>query len=183
MLIAMSNSWKAGSFVCAILFGLLVQSGCASNENAHTTATTSVSPPPRQVLTVVPISFNLTRQGVEYKPCELSSLKRVAEPRGADTTKPLVILDLENGKTFRIDDTVVIEFHLCNAKLRSGGGDFRVRYIIDDDDPVWLDDANPFGLWGWVPGKHTIRLELIGPDGWPFRNGNQNIITREITVQ
>jgi hypothetical protein len=33
-----------------------------------------------------------------------------------------------------------------------------------------------------MKGKHTVRLELIGPDGWPFRNGDANIITREISV-
>ena len=179
----MSNPRKAGSFVCAIFFGLLVQSGCASNENAHTTATTFVSPPPRQVLRAVPIGFNLTREGVEYKPCSASSLKSVAEPQGADLTKPLVFLDLEDGKTFRVDEVVVLEFFVCNAKLRSEGGEFRVRYIIDDDDPQWMDDPYPLGLAGWVPGKHTVRVELIGPDGWPYRNGNQNVITREITVQ
>jgi len=118
---------------------------------------------------------------VENKPCGPSSLKRVAEPQGADLTKPLLV-DLGEGETFRIGQDVVIDFTVCNAKLRSDGGDFRVRYIIDDDDPQWVENAYPFGLSGWVAGKHTIRLELIGPDGWPYKNGNQNIITREITV-
>ncbi len=161
---------------------LLFQLACSSNENAHTTATTFVSPPPRQVLRSVPIGFTFTRERSEYKPCSPSSLKSVAEPQGADLTKPLIFLNLENGKTFRIDEVVVLKFFVCNAKLRSQGGEFRVRYIIDDEDPQWIDDAYPVGLAGWLPSKHTIRFELIGPDGWPYRNGNQNIVTREITV-
>jgi hypothetical protein len=178
----MSKLHKRGSFVSAILLALIIQTGCASNENAHTTATTFVSPPPRQVLTVVPVSFNTTRELVESNPCGPSSLKSVAEPKGADPTKPLLI-NLEDGATFRIAEVVVINFSVCNAKMRSDGGEFRVRYIVDDEDPKWLDGTGAFGLSGWVPGKHTIRLELIGPDGWPYRNGNQNIVTREITVQ
>jgi len=96
--------------------------------------------------------------------------------------KPLLVFDLKS-TTLRVGDVVAIKFAVRNAKLRGEGGEFRIRYFIDDDDARWTDTTEPFGLSGWVPGKHTIRLELIGPDGWPYRNGNQNIITREITVQ
>jgi hypothetical protein len=46
----------------------------------------------------------------------------------------------------------------------------------------WIDRWEEIVLTGWIPGKHTIRLELVGPDGWPYRNGDYNIVTREITV-
>jgi hypothetical protein len=45
-----------------------------------------------------------------------------------------------------------------------------------------LDNADSFWLAGWIPGKHTIRIELIGPNGWPYKNGNANIVTKEITI-
>lgn len=78
-------------------------------------------------------------------------------------------------------EEVPIEFSVLNAKLKADGGEFRVRYIIDDDEMQWLDSAQPFWLSGWTIGKHTVRVELIGPDGWPYKNGNANIVTREIT--
>jgi hypothetical protein len=78
--------------------------------------------------------------------------------------------------------SMMIDFLLANAKLKGDGGDYRVRYIIDDDEPQYLDKLGPIWLSGWMKGKHTVRLELIGPDGWPFRNGDANIITREISV-
>ena len=174
----MSNPRKTGSFVCAILFGSLVQSGCASNENAHTTATTFVSPPPRQAVKVVPGELD----GEPASPCESASPTKPDECAGVDPKKPLLVFNLPT-TTFRVIDVVPINFAVRNAKLRGDGGEFRIRYFIDDDDARWTDRSYPFGLSGWVPGKHTIRLELIGPDGWPYRNGNHNIITREITVQ
>jgi len=76
----------------------------------------------------------------------------------------------------------MIDFSLSNAKLRVDGDEYRVRYIVDDDDPQWIDKWEPLWLAGWTEGKHTIRLELIGPDGWPVSNGGYNIITREISV-
>ena len=174
----MFNPRKAGFFVCAILFGLLVQSGCASNENAHTTATTFVTPPPHQAIKVVPGKFD----GELASPCETASPTKPDECVGVDPMKPLLVFDLKS-TTLRVGDVVPIKFAVRNAKLRGEGGEFRIRYFIDDDDARWTDTTEPFGLSGWVPGKHTIRLELIGPDGWPYRNGNQNIISREITVQ
>ena len=70
----------------------------------------------------------------------------------------------------------------ANAKLKGDGGDYRVRYIVDDEDMQWIDVSEQVVLTGWIPGKHTIRLELIGPDGWPYRNGDYNVVTRELTV-
>jgi hypothetical protein len=164
-------------FVVIILFSLLLLSACTDNDNSHTTATTVVPPPRRQTLTVVEGTTGET-------PAKTSSLTDIAiqDRPGVDPTKPLLVLNLQNGKTFRVGEVVVLDFALLNAKLKADGGEYRVRYFIDDDDPRWLDSAKSIGLAGWMPGKHTIRLELIGPDGWPYRNGNQNIVTREITV-
>ena len=162
-----------------IILVFLIQLGCSSNENAHTTATTFVQPPPRQVLKQV--TGNLYAR-ILPSPCETETPTKPAECVGVDPKKPLLVLDLPNGKSFRLGEVVSINFAVRNAKLRASGGDFRVRYIIDDEDSQWRDSDEPFGLSGWVPGKHTIRLELIGPDGWPYRNGNHNIVTREISV-
>ena len=61
-------------------------------------------------------------------------------------------------------------------------GEYRVRYIVDDEEMQWIDAHEDLVLTGWTPGKHTIRIELVGPDGWPYRNGDYNVVTRELTV-
>jgi hypothetical protein len=141
----------------------------ANNENSHTTATTYVSPPSHQVLTVVPKPA--TEAAKKGTPTSL-------EPN-TTSTEPSLAFALEQ-KSFHIGEAVPIEFSVTNAKLKDDGGEFRVRYIIDDEEMKWVDTAGPFWLSGWTPGKHTIRLELIRPDGWPCRN---NVVTREIEIK
>ena len=151
--------------VLAIATVLVCVACSGDNENSHTTATTFVSPPPRQILRA------------ESRPGKLWIMKH--PPLHPDGNKPVLEFNLPDGKTFREGEEVVIDFSLGNAKLKGQGGDFRVRYIVDDDDMKWIDRWEQVVLTGWVPGKHTIRLELVGPDGWPLRD---NIVTREITV-
>src|SRR5215208_3391398 len=129
---------------------LLASFACSGNiENSHTTATTSVSPPPHQVLRAE------TRSGKQ--------LAGAPNPR-VDADKPLLVFNLPNGKTFREGEEVVIDFSLANAKLKGDGGEYRVRYIVDDEEMQWIDAHEEIVLTGWTPGKHTIRLELVGPD-------------------
>jgi hypothetical protein len=143
---------------------VLACSACSGgNENSHTTATTFVSPPAHQVLKA------------EFRPAQM----KVAKPAGPG--KPLLIFNLPNGQTIREGEAVVIDFSLENAKLKGDGGEYRVRYIVDDDEMQWIDRWEQVWLTGWVEGKHTIRLELVGPDGWPSKNG-ANIITREVVI-
>lgn len=149
---------------------VLLSSACSNNDQAHTTATTVLPPPPRQVLRVV------SRPGAKV-PAKLDNPNLHADPN-----KPLLIFNLQDGKTFREGEEVVIEYSLANAKLKGDGGEYRVRCIVDDDEMQWLDRWDQIVLTGWVPGKHTIRLELIGPDGWPYRNGDYNVVTREIFI-
>lgn len=149
----------------------LVSFACSgNNENAHTTATTVVPPPPRQELRA------------ESRPAKQVPAKPDDPKLNVDPTKPLLIFNLPNGRTFRQGEEVVIDFSLANAKLKGDGGDYRVRYFVDDDEMKWIDKHEQIVLTGWTLGKHTIRLELVGPDGWPYRNGDYNIVTRELTI-
>ena len=147
---------------------LLVLNGCASNnDNAHTTATTIVPPPVRQQLRV------------EFRPATKAAVK-IEDPKlTVDSAKPRLVFNLPNGKTFRQDEPVAIDFSLENAKLKGDGGEYRVRYIVDDEEMQWIDRWEQVVLSGWTLGKHTIRLELVGPDGWPVPDG---VVTRELTV-
>ena len=163
------NDLKKLLLVIAIV--VLASVACSgNNENAHTTATTIVSPPPRQVLRAE------SRAGTQTPARPDDPIKQV------DPNKPLLIVNLENGKTLRAGEAVVLDFSLANAKLKGDGGEYRVRYIVDDEEMQWIDRWEQVVLTGWIPGKHTIRIELVGPDDWPYRNGDYNIVTREINV-
>jgi hypothetical protein len=150
----------------------VVSVACSGDsDGSHTTATTFVSPPPQQVL----------HSEIRFKK---HALAEPDDPKlKVDPKKPLLILNVpRNGQTFREGEEVVLDFSLANAYLKAEGGNYRVRYIVDDDDMQWVDQWDDVVLTGWTSGKHTIRMELIGPDGWPYRNGDYNIITRELTV-
>jgi hypothetical protein len=138
-------------------------------------------------------TFTIAADSNDTKPTVTSAGEVIADERQptgqfvggqleVDTAKPLLTFALPGGMNLTPDVSLVIDFYLSNAKLKGDGGEYRVRYIIDDDDPQWIDKWEPVWLAGWIEGKHTVRLELIGPDGWPFLNGGYNIITREISV-
>ena len=155
----------------AIAMMVFVLAGCSGNRDGeHTTATTVVSPPPRQVLFA------------EKKPGPQVPVKLETLPGKFDPTKPLLFLYSPREETFDVNVAVPIVFSLTNVKLRGDGGEYRVRYMVDDDDMQWIDRWEQVELIGWLPGKHTIRVELIGPDGWPYKNGDYNVETREITI-
>lgn len=157
----------------AIVMALAVFAGCSGgNDNTHTTATTVVPPPPRQVL--------VREEGLQGAPIPV---KLEELPGKFDRTKPLLYLHMPGaGETVSEGHPVPIVFSLANVKLRGDGGEYRVRYLVDDDDEQWIDRWEHVVLTGWLAGKHTIRVELIGPDGWPYRNGDYNVETREITI-
>jgi hypothetical protein len=159
-------------FVNAICVpALLIVSGCSSNnDNAHTTATTIVPAPVRQQLRV-------STRPASQVPAQPDHQAPDFNPRN-----PFLVFNLPNGKTFGPNDPVVIDFSLANAKLKGDGGDYRVRYIVDDEEMQWIDRWEQVVLSGWTEGKHTIRLELVGPDGWPYKNGDFNVVTREFTI-
>jgi len=154
-----------------VLFALFALPGCSSNsDNRHTTATTVVPPPPRQQLYI----FTMPSPKLPAKPD--------AQNPNFNPNSPLLVFNLANGQTFRENDVVAIDFSLANAKLKGDGGEFRVRYIVDDEEVRWIDRWEQVLVTGWLPGKHTIRLELVGPDGWPAGNGDYNVSTRELTI-
>lgn len=157
----------------SVMTVLLCASCSGNNDNAHTTATTVVPPPPRQVL-------RAEKRPSPQKPAKADFQMMHA---GVDLDKPLLILNLEQKKTIREGEEVVIDFSLANAKLIGDGGEYRVRYGVDDDDMQWIDHWEQVALTGWLPGMHVIRLELVGPDGWPYLNGMFNVSVCELTVE
>lgn len=111
--------------------------------------------------------------------------KDVAATTGGevDPTKPLLTYSRPKGEYKDADaDAIMIDFWLTGAKLRGDGGEYRIRYIVDDDEPKFIDKWEPIWLSGWLKGKHTVRLELLDKDSRPVDNGGYNTTSREITV-
>jgi len=100
-----------------------------------------------------------------------------------DSAKPLLTYSRPKGEYKDADaDPIMIDFWLTGAKLKGDGGEYRVRYIVDDAEPKFIDKWEPIWLSGWINGKHTVRLELLDKDGKPVENGGYNTTSREITV-
>ena len=100
-----------------------------------------------------------------------------------DLTKPLLTYSRPKGDYAGAEaDPIMIDFWLLNAKLQSEGGEYRVRYAIDNGTPRFIDAWQPIWLSGWTTGKHTIKLELVDKSGNLVENGGYNATTREINV-
>ena len=100
-----------------------------------------------------------------------------------DPTKPLLTYSRPKGEYKGQDaEAIMMDFWLSNVKLKGHGGEYRVRYIIDDDDPRYIDNWEPIWLSGWTNGKHLVRIELLDKDQRPVENGGYNTTSREITV-
>jgi hypothetical protein len=137
------------------------------------------------------VTFNVRGGADTRQPTTTGSGQTMADNRQpnssssieVDPSRPLLTYSRPKGDYKGADaDPIMIDFWLTNAKLKGDGGDYRVRYIIDDDEPRLIDRWEPIWLSGWTNGKHTVRLELLGPDQYPVKNGSFNITTREITV-
>jgi len=100
-----------------------------------------------------------------------------------DSTKPLLTYSRPKGE-YKGEDAnpIMIDFWLTNAKLKGDGGEYRIRYFVNDDEARFIEKKDPVWLSGWISGKHTVRLELLDKDDRPVDNGGYNTTTRTITV-
>ena len=136
------------------------------------------------------VTFTVESGGDASKPTTTRTGERMANNNSAssstidvDRSKPLLTYSRPKGEYKGTEaDSIMIDFWLTNAKLKGDGGEYRVRYIVDDDEPKFIDKWEPIWLSGWTNGKHTVRLELLGADQYPLKNGGFNVTTREITV-
>jgi len=103
--------------------------------------------------------------------------------KGVDPEKPLLTYSRPKGEYKGADtDAVMIDFWLVNARLKDGGGDYRVRYSVDGGEAKFLDKWEPIWLTGWAAGKHKVKLELVDKNGNLVDNGGYNSTEREITI-
>ena len=114
------------------------------------------------------------REGKDYTPSQAGNV---------DPAKPLLTYSRPKGEYKGEDaDPIMIDFWLLNAKLQGDGGEYRVRYSIDDGEAKFLDKWEPIWLSGWISGKHRVKLELVDKAGNVVDNGGYNSTTREITA-
>ena len=100
-----------------------------------------------------------------------------------DFKKPLLTYSRPKGEYKDQDaDPIMIDFWLANAKLQGDGGEFRVRYSIDNGEAKFIEKWQPIWISGFSAGKHTVKLELVDRQGSLVDNGGYNSTTREITV-
>ena len=101
-----------------------------------------------------------------------------------DPKKPLLTYSRPKGEYKGADGAeIMIDFWLLNAKLVGDGGEYRVRYTIDQEDtPKFIDKWEPIWISRWKDGKHTIKLELTDKDGNLVDNGGYNATTREFNI-
>jgi len=100
-----------------------------------------------------------------------------------DAEKPLLTYSRPKGEYKGADaDAIMIDFWLVNAKLKDGGGDYRVKYSVDGGEAKFIDKWEPIWLTGWTNGKHKVKLELVDKDGKVVENGGYNSTEREITI-
>jgi hypothetical protein len=100
-----------------------------------------------------------------------------------DPTKPLLTYSRPKGE-YKGDDAnaIMIDFWLVNAKLIGDGGEYRVRYTVDNGEVKFIDKWEPIWLTGWTSDRHTVALELVDKDGNVVDNGGYNSTVRDFTV-
>ncbi len=78
---------------------------------------------------------------------------------------------------------ILLDFFISNCELTKDG--YKVRLTIDKKATKNLHDWQPYYIYGLDEGQHTVRLELLGPDGLlvkgPFNDVEQTITVHKAT--
>ena len=116
------------------------------------------------------------------RPAEGKEMKE-STAGAVDASKPLLTYSRPKGE-YKGEDAqaIMIDFWLANAKLTGDGGEYKVRYSVDNGEPQMIEKWAPVWLTGWTPGTHSIKLELIDKAGNVVDNGGYNSTTREINI-
>lgn len=139
------------------------------------------------------VKFTVKNGGDAAKPTTTANGNTMATPEGkdmkmslagkVDATKPLLTFSRPKGE-YKEDDAnaIMIDFWLANAKLTGDGGEYRVKYTVDNGEAKFIEKWEPIWLSGWTAGRHVISLELVDKDGKPVDNGGYNTTVRDFMV-
>jgi hypothetical protein len=79
-----------------------------------------------------------------------------------DLSKPYLTYNQPDGE-YKVGMPILVDFMLTNAQLSNDG--YKVRLTIDGSDKRILTDWVPYYVYGLKKGSHTIKLELLDPQG------------------
>lgn len=79
-----------------------------------------------------------------------------------DLSKPFLTYNQPDG-SYTFGKPILLDFVLTNAQLSSDG--YKVRLTIDNSDKRILTSWVPYYIYGLKKGSHTIKLELLDPQG------------------
>jgi hypothetical protein len=97
-----------------------------------------------------------------------------------DPTQPLLTYSRPKGEYKGADaNRILLDFYLTNVQLGASG--HKVVASIDGNVVDTLTEWVPYFIEGLTDGEHTVKLDLIGPDGQPVA-GPYNSTERKITV-
>ena len=164
-------------FVIACVVAMLALAGCEkTNENANTTATSTVTPPAEQKLTVVP------------RPQKILDLMKARGDQ--DQAKPMLRIVSPaknasiNGATVdvKLDLSGDLKGYMPHKDPATGTGNH--IHVILDNQPyeAYYELGQPFELRNVAEGKHTLRVFASRPWHESYKNdGNFQMV--EFTVK
>lgn len=100
---------------------------------------------------------------------------------GIDLSQPYLTYNEPSERVMLTENKpILLDFLVTNCELSPDG--YTVRLTIDEKLKRSLSSWQPYYIFGLSRGKHTVRLELIDPNG-ELADGSFNDIERTILVQ
>jgi hypothetical protein len=101
-------------------------------------------------------------------------------PTKFDMGKPYLTYNEPSNQLFLVEDSpILLDFFITNCELTKDG--YKVRLTVDKIATRTLTEWQPYYIYGLTAGQHTVRLELLGPDGNLFK-GPFNDVEQTITI-
>lgn len=79
-----------------------------------------------------------------------------------DLSKPYLTYNSPEGE-YKSSQPILLDFYVTNTQLSQDG--YKVRLTIDGSDKRILTEWVPYYIYGLKKGSHTIKLELLSPQG------------------
>lgn len=88
--------------------------------------------------------------------------RKAEQTPSVDLDKPYLTYNCPEGE-FQSDQPILLDFYLSNTQLSKDG--YKVRLTIDGSDKRILTEWAPYYIYGLKKGSHSIKLELLDPNG------------------
>jgi len=115
------------------------------------------------VLRVFPVrSFGECLKGPSCFAADYFYFGKAENKPSIDLSKPYLTYNSPEGE-YEINQPILLDFYLTNTQLSQDG--YKVRLTIDGSDKRILTEWVPYFIYGLKKGSHTIKLELLSPQG------------------